>query len=84
MKSIPYIHIWKWIKAFLTNRSANCSYHKRPPSGTKMRLPQDLILAPTLFNLYISNLLQDINGDCTKFADNGTIWHSGKLENLQE
>ena len=45
-------------------------------------LPQGSVLAPTLFNIFISDLLSDITGDYTKFADDGAIWDSAPVNEI--
>jgi hypothetical protein len=34
--------------------------------------------SPTLFNLFIEDLMKGTKGDNCKFADYGTLWHKGQ------
>lgn len=45
---------------------------------------QGSVLAPTLFNLFVNDLLEDVKGDYAKFADDGTVWQMAKQEELED
>ena len=36
------------------------------------------MLSPILFNIFIMDMFDDVQGSVTKFADDGTVWHTGK------
>ncbi|CAG2246831.1 unnamed protein product [Mytilus edulis] len=77
---------WKWIKNFLNNRMAKCIFDRFIGNEfeTNIGLPQGSVLAPTLFNIYINEFVNDITGENTKFADDGTMWQSRKPEKIDE
>lgn len=50
---------------------------------TDIGLPQGLVLDPTFFNIFICDLLDDITGDYTTFADNGIRQIQKILMNLK-
>ena len=72
--------MWTWIRSFLTGRSAviNMSGIKAQEFGTEVGLPQGSVISPLLFNLYIADCYEDLQCERVKFADDGTIWITGK------
>ena len=72
--------MWSWIFSFLSNRSVICKIGDF--SGTEFvshtGLPQGSVLSPILFNIFIMDMFEEVEGDFTKFADDGTVWHTGK------
>ena len=41
-------------------------------------LPQGSVISPLLFNIFIMDMFEEVTGAHTKFADDGTLWHTGK------
>ena len=72
--------MWAWIKNFLSDRSAtiNMNGMKAPEFKTEFGLPQGCVISPLLFNLYIVDSYDDLICEKVKFADDGTIWITGK------
>ncbi|XP_063419173.1 uncharacterized protein LOC134701992 [Mytilus trossulus] len=71
---------WLWINSFLTNRTARCMLNNffGEQFDTKIGLPQGSVLSPTLFNIFIADIMDNTKGENCKFADDGTLWHKGK------
>ena len=72
--------IWQWIKDFLTDRSAriNMSGVKGVDYSTAIGLPQGSVISPLLFSLFIADWYKNVKSESVKFADDGTVWMSGK------
>ena len=72
--------MWSWIFSFLSNRSVICKIGDF--SGAEFishtGLPQGSVLSPILFNIFIRDIFEEVEGDFTKFSDDGTVWHTGK------
>ena len=72
--------MWSWIFSFLSNRSVICKIGDF--SGAEFvshtGLPQGSVLLPILFNIFIMDMFEEMEGDFTKFADDGTVCHTGK------
>ena len=68
-----------WIYAFLTDRQVTCCIGTSQGTTAISRtgLPQGSVISPLLFNIFIRDMFQDVAGSCCKFADDGTLWHSG-------
>ena len=72
--------IWQWIKDFLTDRSAriNMSGVKGVDFSTAIGIPQGSVISPLLFSLFIADWYKNVKSESVKFADDGTVWMSGK------
>ena len=46
--------------------------------ASRTGLPQGSVISPLLFNFFIMDMFEEVTGDHTKFADDGTLWHTGK------
>ena len=71
---------WQWIFAFLQDRKASCTLQefKSPVFETDVGLPQGSVIAPLLFNLFVADIYKEIGSERVKYADDGTIWRTGK------
>ena len=72
--------IWHWLRDFLTGRKAFCMLKHAQGNifQTSLGLPQGSVLSPTLFNLFLSDIFENVKNQKVKFADDGTIWKTGK------
>ena len=72
--------IWSWIFSFLSCRNEICKIGDF--SGEEFishtDLPQGSVLSPNLFNIFIMDMFDDVQSSVTKFAYDGTVWHTGK------
>ena len=82
--------IWTWIKDFLTGRTAtiNMNGFKGKKFSSYLGLPQGSVIAALLFILFIADWYLKVKSEKVKFADDGTIWITGKdwhelVENLR-
>ncbi|MEW8547348.1 MAG: ribonuclease H family protein, partial [Candidatus Thiodiazotropha sp.] len=75
--------MWGWIYSFLSDRQVTCSIGNTigQTASSRTGLPQGSVISPLLFNLFIKDMLQGIEGHHCKFADDGTLWHRGKDPN---
>ena len=75
--------MWSWIKSFFSDRQVTHSIRSTQgqTAASETSLPQESVLSPLLFNLFIMCILKDIKGNHCKFADDGTLWHRGKAMN---
>ena len=68
--------VWTWIKGFLMNRQQRvlvkgvCSGWRRVWSG----VPQGSVLGPTLFLIYVNDLLSGLNSEGKLFADDVKLY----------
>ncbi len=77
-KGVPMLMV-RWIRAFLTDRSAFVLYNGSYSRKTYLRqgLPQGSVLAPLLFLFYINNLSDFIQTEGVEnalFADDASLW----------
>ncbi|VDI02236.1 Hypothetical predicted protein [Mytilus galloprovincialis] len=72
--------IWKWIENFLKDREARCNINKYQGQWfkTQIGLPQGSVISPLLFNIFSIDIFAKISSNKCKFADDGTIWKTGK------
>ncbi|MCG8113581.1 MAG: reverse transcriptase domain-containing protein, partial [Candidatus Thiodiazotropha taylori] len=72
--------MWYWIRDFLADRSAviNLSGVRGPGFSTDIGLPQGSVISPLLFSLFIADWYEKVKSEKVKFADDGTIWITGK------
>ncbi|MCW4346280.1 MAG: ribonuclease H family protein [Candidatus Thiodiazotropha endolucinida] len=75
----------------MKNRQAviNMAGEKTEEFNTNTGLPQGSVISPLLFTLFIADCYEKIKCEKVKFADDGTLWKSGKdcgtlLKSLQE
>ncbi|MEW8548508.1 MAG: reverse transcriptase domain-containing protein, partial [Candidatus Thiodiazotropha sp.] len=79
--------LWMWLKSFLDNRTARCYIGDTVGNQfcSDIGLPQGSVTAPLLFSIYILDMFSGISGDHCKFADDGTLWHSGvQVQQLED
>ena len=71
--------MWSWIFSFLSDRRGTCKIGDF--SGGEFAsctgLPQGSVISPLLFNIFIMDMFEEVTGEHTKFADDGTLWHTG-------
>ena len=71
--------MWSWIFSFLSDRRGTCKIGDF--SGGEFAsctgLPQGSVISPLLFNIFIMHMFEEVNGEHKKFADDGTLWHTG-------
>ena len=55
--------IWNLLKDFLSNREAVCCIGENMGDriNTKMKLPQDSVLSPLLFNLFLADYFENVS-----------------------
>lgn len=72
--------MWRWIRSFLSDRQASIILQgqKGQKFVSRMGLPQGAVISPLLFNLYITDIYDKVMGRSVKFADDGTVWKTGK------
>jgi ribonuclease HI len=72
--------IWHWIDDFLQDRSASPTLDgwEGDPFKSTVGLPQGSVISPLLFNLYIQDIFAKVTSEKVKFADDGSLWHTGK------
>ena len=72
--------MWKWIKSFLNDRKAfiNMKGDKGREFKTTFGLPQGCVISALLFILFIVDCFENVKSKKVKFADDGTIWITGK------
>ena len=73
--------IWDWIKSFLDDRRAviYLGGENGQEFHTSIGLPQGSVISPLLFSLYIVDCYENVKSEKVKFADDGTIWRTGKV-----
>ena len=72
--------MWKWIKSFLNGRKVfiNMKGDKGREFKTAFGLPQGCVISALLFILFIVDCFENVKSKKVKFADDGTIWITGK------
>ena len=80
--------VWGWIRNFLTDRRAviNMGGERAQEFETNIGLPQGSVISPLLFVLFVADCYKEVACQKVKFADDGTIWKTGKdwLKLLEE
>ena len=72
--------MWCWIFSFLSDRKGTCRIGEfiGGEFASRTGLPQGSVISPLLFNIFIMDMFEEVTGDHTKFADDGTLWHTGR------
>ena len=72
--------VWAWIRNFLTDRKAviNMAGERSQEFDSNIGLPQGSVISPLLFILFIGDCYKEVSCKKVKFADDGTIWKTGK------
>ena len=72
--------MWGWIFSFLSDRKGKCKIGEfiGGEFTSCTGLPQGSVISPLLFNIFIMDMFEEVTGAHTKFADDGTLWHTGK------
>ncbi|VDI77795.1 Hypothetical predicted protein [Mytilus galloprovincialis] len=70
----------KLMERIVTSREARCNINKHQGQWfkTQIGLPQGSVISPLLFNIFIIDIFAKISSNKCKFADDGTIWKTGK------
>ena len=70
--------------SYLSNRVqyVQINDQKSSKSTLKYGVPQGSILGPILFNLYVSDLSDNLSSTCLQFADDTTIYQHCKINNI--
>lgn len=73
--------MWSWIHSFLGDRKGRCKIDdlEGPEFTSRTGLSQGSVLSPLLINIFIKDMFSQIKGRHTKFADDGTLWHTGDV-----
>ena len=72
--------IWNWLNNFLQDRTGYCKlkHQEGEKFVSRVGLPQGSVLSPLLFNIFIEDMYEAVTCRKVKFADDGTLWRSGK------
>lgn len=74
--------LYKTVRSFLTNRSLTVvnGVYKSLTKNLENGVPQGSALSCTLFLVAVNNIIKNTNIKCTMYADDLTIWITGKKE----
>ena len=72
--------MWSCIFSYLRDRKGTCKIGEfiGGEFASCTGLPQGSVISPLLFNIFIMDMFGEAARNHNKFADNGTLWHTGK------
>ena len=77
---ISKLGVKRRIFSFLSDRRDTCKigFFSAGEFASCTGLPQGSVISPLLFNIFIMDMFEEVTGEHTRFADDGTLWHTGK------
>ena len=74
------------INSYLTERKqfVQIDDKRLPLARVYYGVPQDSILEPILFNLYVHDLSESSSGECLQFADDTTLYRHCRVKDITE